>query len=43
MLGRANDSETEKSVISSDMKIKGKISAEGEPGFIRISSRRYKM
>jgi len=29
MLGRANEAETEKSVISSDMKIKGKISAEG--------------
>ena len=29
MLGRTNEAENEKSVISSDMKIKGKISAEG--------------
>lgn len=29
MLGRSNEADTEKSVISSDMKIKGKISAEG--------------
>ena len=29
MLGRSNESEDEKSVISSDMKIKGKISAGG--------------
>ena len=30
MLGKTNDTETEKSVISSDMKIKGKISADGD-------------
>ena len=30
MLGKTNDSDNEKSVISSDMKIKGKISAEGD-------------
>ena len=30
MLGKTNNIETEKSVISSDMKIKGKISADGE-------------
>ena len=30
MLGKTNNNETEKSIISSDMKIKGKISAEGE-------------
>jgi len=29
MLGRTNETDTEKSIISSDMKIKGKISAEG--------------
>ena len=29
MLGKTNDTETDKSVISKDMKIKGKISAEG--------------
>ena len=29
MLGRTNETETAKSIISSDMKIKGKISAEG--------------
>ena len=29
MLGKTNDIETEKSIISRDMKIKGKISAEG--------------
>ena len=30
MLGKTNNNESEKSIISSDMKIKGKISAEGE-------------
>ena len=30
MLGKTNDTENEKSVISSDMKIKGKISADGD-------------
>ena len=30
MLGKINDTETEKSIISSDMKIKGKISADGD-------------
>ena len=30
MLGKTNDTESEKSVISSDMKIKGKISADGD-------------
>ena len=30
MLGKTNNTEAEKSVISSDMKIKGKISADGE-------------
>ena len=30
MLGKTSNNETEKSIISSDMKIKGKISAEGE-------------
>ena len=30
MIGKANSSENEKSVISSDMKIKGKISADGD-------------
>jgi cytoskeletal protein CcmA (bactofilin family) len=30
MLGKANNNESEKSIISSDMKIKGKISADGE-------------
>ena len=30
MLGKANNNDTEKSIISSGMKIKGKISAEGE-------------
>ena len=30
MLGKTNDTETEKSIISRDMKIKGKISADGD-------------
>ena len=30
MLGKTNGNDADKSVISSDMKIKGKISAEGE-------------
>ena len=30
MLGKTNDTENAKSVISSDMKIKGKISADGD-------------
>ena len=30
MLGKTNNTEGDKSVISSDMKIKGKISADGE-------------
>ena len=30
MLGKTNNTEADKSVISSDMKIKGKISADGE-------------
>ena len=30
MLGKTNNTDAEKSIISSDMKIKGKISAEGE-------------
>ena len=30
MLGKTNDIETEKSTISRDMKIKGKISADGD-------------
>ena len=36
MLGKTNDSETDKSVISKDMKIKGKISADG--GLVLLGS-----
>ncbi len=36
MLGKTNDTETDKSVISKDMKIKGKISADG--GLVLLGS-----
>ena len=39
MLGKTNDTENAKSVISSDMKIKGKISADGD--LVLLGSKKY--